>query len=122
MSTEKLVAAIVDGDAQEIQAAFSSALSSKLLDKIDDLRADTAQTMFNFTEEKQRPVVHVKPIRVDGQLKYKLLGFSGVSKNDPAYDSLFDKMNGELDEDHLDFFQNELGIKVDQRGNIPSKD
>jgi hypothetical protein len=51
MSTEKLVAAIVDGDAQQIQQSFNQVMADKALEYIDAARQVVAQNMFNVEEE-----------------------------------------------------------------------
>jgi hypothetical protein len=45
--TQNLVAAIISGDAQEIQQNFTQAMANKVLDRIETTRQDVAQTMFN---------------------------------------------------------------------------
>lgn len=46
-TTLELIQAISDGNAVEIENAFSSAMAEKVAAKLDDLRVNVAHAMFN---------------------------------------------------------------------------
>jgi hypothetical protein len=46
MSTRKLIDAIHDGDSIAIQAAFESAMASRIAEQLDDMRRQVARNMF----------------------------------------------------------------------------
>ena len=50
MSTKDLVNAIIAGDAIEIENSFSSTMAEKISSRLDDIRADIAQSMFRTPE------------------------------------------------------------------------
>ena len=87
MSTEKLVAAIVDGDAQQIQQSFNQVMADKTLEYIDAARQVVAQNMFNNVVEEEVDYLdescaahelHVQPVKTESGTKYKVLA---VGKN-----------------------------------------
>jgi hypothetical protein len=52
MSTLDLVTAIINKDATGIEAAFNDTMAEKISARLDDMRTNIAQTMFN-TEEPE---------------------------------------------------------------------
>jgi hypothetical protein len=50
MSTLDLVSAIINKDATGIESAFNDAMSEKIATRLDDMRADVAQSMFKQEE------------------------------------------------------------------------
>jgi hypothetical protein len=52
-TTYNLIQAMANGDALETEQAFGNAMAEKLAVKLDDMRTNIAQTMFNA----QEPVV-----------------------------------------------------------------
>jgi hypothetical protein len=46
-TTLELINAISQGDAVEVENAFNTAMAEKIAGKIDDLRANVAQSFFN---------------------------------------------------------------------------
>lgn len=56
-TVQNLVYAIADGDALGTQNAFAAAMAEKLSTRLDDMRADVAQSMFKqVTEVEANPV------------------------------------------------------------------
>jgi len=51
MSTLDLVSAIINKDAVGIEAAFNTVMGEKISSRLEDMRTDVAQTMFNTPEE-----------------------------------------------------------------------
>jgi hypothetical protein len=51
MSTLDLVSAIINKDAVGIETAFNTAMGEKISSRLEDMRTDIAQTMFNTPEE-----------------------------------------------------------------------
>lgn len=49
-TTLNLIQSIANGDAIETESAFANAMAEKLSVKLDDMRADIAQSMFNVQE------------------------------------------------------------------------
>lgn len=47
----ELMDAIVNGDANQIQTTLNSVLLSKIANRIDDMRQEVAQSMFNPSED-----------------------------------------------------------------------
>ena len=47
MSTLDLVSAIINKDATGIESAFNDAMAEKISTRLDDMRANVAQSMFN---------------------------------------------------------------------------
>ena len=57
-TVQNLVNAIAAGDALETQNAFAAAMAEKLSTRLDDMRAEVAQSMFTqVTEVESEPVV-----------------------------------------------------------------
>ena len=52
-----LVDAITQGDALQTEKAFQAAMAEKLSVKLDDMRAQVAQNMFNAEQAEEEPVV-----------------------------------------------------------------
>lgn len=50
MSTLDLVTAIINKDATEIENSFNTAMAEKIATRLDDMRADVAQSMFKQEE------------------------------------------------------------------------
>jgi len=50
MSTLDLVSAIINKDATGIETAFNDAMAEKISTRLDDMRTDVAQSMFNQEE------------------------------------------------------------------------
>jgi len=50
-NTLNLVSAIINKDATDIETSFNAAMAEKIATRLDDMRADVAQTMFAETEE-----------------------------------------------------------------------
>jgi len=50
MSTLDLVTAIINKDATSIESSFNDAMSEKIASRLDDMRADVAQSMFKQPE------------------------------------------------------------------------
>ena len=50
MSTLDLVSAIINKDATGIEAAFNDAMAEKISTRLDDMRSNVAQSMFNQEE------------------------------------------------------------------------
>jgi hypothetical protein len=46
MSTKNLIYAIIEGDADQIQSSFKEEMSSRIVDRIDDIKQYVAQNMF----------------------------------------------------------------------------
>lgn len=55
-TVQNLVNAIAAGDALETQNAFAAAMAEKLSVKLDDMRANVAQSMFNGQESQEEVV------------------------------------------------------------------
>jgi len=53
MSTRELIDAIQSGNATDVAAAFNSAMTDKVSEKLDAMRTDMAQNMFNPAEESE---------------------------------------------------------------------
>jgi len=51
-TTLELINAISTGDATATQDAFNAAMAEKISAKLDDMRIDVAQRMFNVQEEQ----------------------------------------------------------------------
>jgi hypothetical protein len=51
MSTLDLVSAIINKDAVGIETAFNTAMGEKIASRLEDMRTNVAQTMFNTPEE-----------------------------------------------------------------------
>jgi hypothetical protein len=51
MSTRELIDAIQSGNATDVAAAFNSAMTDKVSEKLDAMRTDMAQNMFGSKEE-----------------------------------------------------------------------
>lgn len=52
-TTLELINAIASGDATQTEAAFGSAMAEKISAKLDDMRVQIAQNMFNAVEPAQ---------------------------------------------------------------------
>jgi hypothetical protein len=52
MSTLDLVSAIINKDAVGIETAFNTAMGEKISSRLEDMRTDVAQSMFNTPEEE----------------------------------------------------------------------
>jgi hypothetical protein len=50
-NTLNLVSAIINKDATDIESAFNAAMAEKIATRLDDMRANVAQSMFSETEE-----------------------------------------------------------------------
>jgi hypothetical protein len=46
MSTKDLVNAMIDGNANEIESAFNTAMMEKIANRLDSMRIDVAKTLF----------------------------------------------------------------------------
>lgn len=58
-TTLELINAISNGNAVEIENAFNSAMAEKVASKLDDLRVNVAQAMFNaVSPEAEATVSH----------------------------------------------------------------
>lgn len=53
MSTRELIDAIQSGDASGVAATFNSVMTDKVSEKLDAMRTDMAQNMFNPEEESE---------------------------------------------------------------------
>jgi len=51
MSTLDLVSAIINKDAVGIETAFNTVMGEKISSRLEDMRTNVAQTMFNTPEE-----------------------------------------------------------------------
>ena len=59
-TTLDLIKSIANGDAIETEQAFANAMAEKLAVKLDDMRTDIAQSMFN-----QEPAVDQEPATIE---------------------------------------------------------
>jgi hypothetical protein len=50
-NTLNLVSAIINKDATDIESSFNAAMAERIATRLDDMRADVAQSMFAETEE-----------------------------------------------------------------------
>ena len=66
-TVKNLVDAIAAGDALETQNAFSAAMAEKLSTKLEDMRAEVAQSMF-AGQETQEEVVEETPVEPESQV------------------------------------------------------
>jgi hypothetical protein len=82
MSTRKLIDAIHDGDSINIQAAFESAMASRIAERLDDMRRQVARNMFKeaVSSDSKHTKVGDNHIHVSdaGNGKYKV---HAVGKN-----------------------------------------
>ena len=53
MSTRELIDAIQSGNATDVAATFNSVMTDKVSEKLDAMRTDMAQNMFNPEEESE---------------------------------------------------------------------
>ena len=65
-SVQNLVNAIAAGDALETQNAFAAAMAEKLSTKLEDMRANVAQSMF-ASQETQEEVIET-PVETETQV------------------------------------------------------
>ena len=56
MTTRDLINAIVAGDATQMETSFNSIMASKVSEKLDDMRADLAQSYFASNEEADEEI------------------------------------------------------------------
>jgi len=66
-TVQNLVNAIAAGDALETQNAFAAAMAEKLSTRLDDMRAEVAQSMF-AGQETQEEVVEETPADAEQQV------------------------------------------------------
>jgi hypothetical protein len=60
-TTLNLIQAIANGDALETEQAFATAMAEKLSVKLDDMRVEVAQGMFNQTEPVTEEIIELTP-------------------------------------------------------------
>ena len=53
MSTRDLIDAIVSGEATEVETSFNNIMAAKVSEKLDAMRTDMAQTMFQTPGEPE---------------------------------------------------------------------
>ena len=53
MSTRDLIDAIVSGEATEVETSFNNIMAAKVSEKLDAMRTDMAQTMFQAPVESE---------------------------------------------------------------------
>ena len=53
MSTRDLINAIADGEATQVEASFNDIMAAKVSEKLDAMRTDMAQTMFQTPGEPE---------------------------------------------------------------------
>ena len=66
-TVQNLVNAIAAGDALETQNAFAAAMAEKLSTRLDDMRAEVAQSMF-AGQETQEEVAEETPVEQEQQV------------------------------------------------------
>jgi thymidine phosphorylase len=66
-TVQNLVNAIAAGDALETQNAFAAAMAEKLSTRLDDMRAEVAQSMF-AGQETQEEVAEETPVEPEQQV------------------------------------------------------
>jgi hypothetical protein len=66
-TVQNLVNAIAAGDALETQNAFAAAMAEKLSTRLDDMRAEVAQSMF-AGQETQEEVAEENPVEPEQQV------------------------------------------------------
>lgn len=66
-TVQNLVNAIAAGDALETQNAFAAAMAEKLSTRLDDMRAEVAQSMF-AGQETQEEVAEETPVESEQQV------------------------------------------------------
>lgn len=53
MNTRDLIDAIANGDATEVETSFNNIMAAKVSEKLDNMRADVAQSMFQTPGEPE---------------------------------------------------------------------
>jgi hypothetical protein len=64
-NTLNLVSAIINKDATSIETAFNSAMAEKISTRLDDMRTDVAQGMFNQSEPVTEEIIELTQEQYD---------------------------------------------------------
>ena len=67
MGVRDLVDAIVSGDSLGIQQSFDQEMTSRIADRMNDMRVDVAQSMFRDTQGIQEQMDSMKPVKHGGR-------------------------------------------------------